>query len=119
MWRLIGTDRDQRAEEIFDAEANELSARTRDQCQKPMHNVRIFGNEECAALIGDRQCDRSARTTSIDAVPPEREGATAREGAEALLCLAHAVEVQCPCGGEISTLQCLNLRAECNLGLAS
>jgi hypothetical protein len=119
VWRLIGTDRDQRAEEIFDAEANELSARTRNQCQKPVHNVRIFGNEECAALIGDRECDRSARTTPIDAVPPEREGATTREGAEALLCLAHAVEVQCPCGGKIATLQRLDLCAECNLSLAS
>ena len=119
MWRLIGADRDQRAEEILDAEANELSTGTCDQCQKPMHNVRIFGNEECAAFIGDRECDRSARATPIDAVPTERESAAVREGAEALLCLAHAVEVQCPCGGEISTLQRLNLRAECNLGLAS
>jgi len=84
-----------------------------------VHNVRIFGNEECAAFISDRERDRSARTTPIDAVPPEREGAAAREGAEALLCLAHAVEVQCPCGGKISTLQRLYLRAECKLGLAS
>ena len=119
MWRLIGTDRDQRTEEIFDSESNELSARTCNQCQQPMHNVRVFGNEECAAFIGDRECDRPARTTPIDAVPTEREGAAARKGAEALLCLAHAVEVQCPCSGEISTLQRLNLRAECNLGLAS
>jgi hypothetical protein len=119
VWRLIGTDRDQRAEEILDAESNELSTGTCDQCQKPVHNVRIFCNEECATLIGNRECDRSTRTTPIDAVPTEREGAAAREGAEALLCLAHAVQVQCPCGGKIPTLQRLNLRAECNLGLAS
>ena len=119
MWRLIGTDRDQRTEEILDAESNELSARTRDQCQEPVHNTWVFSDEECATLIGNRECDQSTRTTPIDAVPPEREGAATREGAEALLCFAHAVEVQCPCGGKIATLQRLNLHAECNLGLAS
>ena len=93
MWRLIGTDRDQRAEEILDAESDEFSPGTRDQCQEPMHNVRIFGNEECAAFIGNRECDRSARTTPIDAVPSEREDAISRKGAEALLRLTHAVEV--------------------------
>jgi hypothetical protein len=119
VWCLIGTDRDQRAEEILDAKPNELSARTRNQCQKPVHNVRIFGNEECADFIGNRECDRSTRTTPIDAVPPERKGTISCKRAKTLLCLAHAVEVQCPCGGEISTLQRLDLRAECNLSLAS
>ena len=111
--RPIGSDRDQRAEQDLDPQPDEFPLRGGDQCQEPVDALRRFGNEESPRLVGECEGDRSSRSTSIDSERTECDHAARSHRLELSFRFTRAAGETQLRGGAVSTLQRLDLGAEC------